>query len=252
MISFIYSRLAIGLNITAVQAGDLAIGDTVNATGQDSIAIGSNLSAASFPRSIAIGSQAFASNTSAIAMGDNVTASGITSIAIGASGTAANNTNSIAIGTNVTTGSINTIVMGTAATIGAGVPGTILIDTAIAPQLLFVPNLPTVAGTTLQYNNITGQITEAPSSRRYKENIRDLEVSKHFDKLRPRRFKLKKQHGNRESIGLIAEELVNYYPELVSADKEGKPNSINYELITAILIKEVQQMRKRIVKLEKH
>jgi len=41
---------------------------------------------------------------------------------------------------------------------------------------------------------------------------------------------------------LIAEEVENVYPELVSYDKEGKPFSVHYHLLPAMLLNEFKKL----------
>ena len=69
------------------------------------------------------------------------------------------------------------------------------------------------------------------------------------DNLRPVTYnntKLKKQ-----DIGLIAHELQEVYPFLVNGEKDGKEmQSVNYTGLIGILIKEIQELKKRVKKLE--
>ena len=54
------------------------------------------------------------------------------------------------------------------------------------------------------------------------------------------------------SIGLIAHELQKEYPFLVNGEKDGKNiQSVNYDGLISILIKEIQHLKKRLDKLEK-
>ena len=46
--------------------------------------------------------------------------------------------------------------------------------------------------------------------------------------------------SNVESIGLIAEEVYQYYPELVHLDSNGLPYSVNYELLSVLLLQLLQ------------
>jgi hypothetical protein len=43
-------------------------------------------------------------------------------------------------------------------------------------------------------------------------------------------------NSNIESIGLIAEQVYQYYPELVHLDSNGLPYSVNYELLSVLLL----------------
>jgi hypothetical protein len=53
------------------------------------------------------------------------------------------------------------------------------------------------------------------------------------------------------SIGLIAHELQPYYPFLVTGTKDGNnTQSINYTGLIGVLIKEIQELKQRVAKLE--
>jgi hypothetical protein len=102
----------------------------------------------------------------------------------------------------------------------------------------------------------TGLISRSTSSRRYKENIRDLEIdsSKIFN-LRPVSFVEKAT--KKERFGLIAEEvdkvlpaLVEYAPEkmVIKTSKSSKliPESVQYPMLSVLLLKEVKKLRMEI------
>jgi Chaperone of endosialidase len=93
----------------------------------------------------------------------------------------------------------------------------------------------------------TNELVELTSSRRYKENIRDLEeVSVVFDTLRPVRYRAKPGHGDdREHIGLIAEEVEELFPEFVTYGKDGEITGVMFDRIVAVTIKEIKAIRKR-------
>lgn len=83
------------------------------------------------------------------------------------------------------------------------------------------------------------------SSEKAKKNITDLEInsSKIYD-LRPVSFNWKEQEdGQPKAIGMIAEEVDKILPQLVSYDGEGKPHHITYELLSVLLLKELQKLR---------
>ena len=46
--------------------------------------------------------------------------------------------------------------------------------------------------------------------------------------------------------GLIAEEVAAVAPELVTYDDEGKPNSVQYRLLTPLLLNEMQEQQRTI------
>lgn len=89
---------------------------------------------------------------------------------------------------------------------------------------------------------------EVTSSRRFKQNIRDLEpVSEVFDQLRPVRYEAKPGHGDdREHIGLIAEEVEEVFPEFVTYNLEGNVTGLTFDKMVAVLIQEVKSLRARV------
>jgi hypothetical protein len=48
---------------------------------------------------------------------------------------------------------------------------------------------------------------------------------------------------------LIAEEVAKIYPELVSFDREGKPLAVRYDLLSSLLLNELQRQDDRIEQL---
>ena len=97
--------------------------------------------------------------------------------------------------------------------------------------------------------NIVGSCTAVEfllaSDYRIKENIQLLNDTYNIDNLKPSTYfntKLGKQ-----DIGLIAHELQEIYPELVTGEKDGKEmQSINYIGLIPILIKEIQDLKKKL------
>jgi len=108
-----------------------------------------------------------------------------------------------------------------------------------------------------------GTMVKAASSKRYKENIVDLTIatSKIFD-LVPRSFKFKDQiievindetkevsfetKIGKESFGLIAEEVYEILPELVSLNAEQQPEAVDYVMLSVLLLKEVKELKDEI------
>jgi hypothetical protein len=97
----------------------------------------------------------------------------------------------------------------------------------------------------------SGNLGVATSSRRFKENIKDMDVaSGKLLELRPVTFNYKKDSSETIQYGLIAEEVEKVYPELVSFDSDGKPMSVQYHVLPAMLLNEIQKLSKRIEFLE--
>ena len=94
-----------------------------------------------------------------------------------------------------------------------------------------------------------GTITSA-SDYRLKEYVSPLKLEEYsVDKLKPVYFKFKKD--GKENIGLIAHELQEYYPFLVEGEKDGEHiQTVNYIGLIGVLIKEVQDLKTRVLYLE--
>ena len=90
----------------------------------------------------------------------------------------------------------------------------------------------------------------AGSDYRIKEYIKSLNLDEYnVDNLRPVYFKFK--DSGKESIGVIAHELQEYYPFLVEGEKDGeKTQTVNYNGLIGVLIKEIQDLKKRVYILE--
>jgi hypothetical protein len=92
-----------------------------------------------------------------------------------------------------------------------------------------------------------GQLGTVSSSRRTKEDIRDMgEASAALARLRPVVFRYRKPFANGAKplqYGLIAEEVAEVYPELVAFDAEGEPETVLYRFLAPILLSEEQRQQ---------
>ena len=86
------------------------------------------------------------------------------------------------------------------------------------------------------------------SSIRYKENIKTLsdDFIDNFSKIRPVSFDYKPNIGYKNQYGLIAEEMEKIYPYVVTHDRDGNCEAIDYSKLTVLLIKKIQAMDKEI------
>jgi hypothetical protein len=83
------------------------------------------------------------------------------------------------------------------------------------------------------------------SDYRIKANVETLDETHTLDNLRP--VKYYQTQTRKNDIGFLAHELQKHYPELVEGEKDGtKMQSINYNGLLAILINEVQQLKRKI------
>ena len=87
-----------------------------------------------------------------------------------------------------------------------------------------------------------GVLKKQSSSKRYKENIRGLEVDReNILQLNPVRFDWKTT--GEPDIGLIAEEVEKAIPDLVVYDNEGKPDAVKYDKISLYLLGLVKELK---------
>jgi hypothetical protein len=85
----------------------------------------------------------------------------------------------------------------------------------------------------------TGKLGTFSSSRRFKREIKPMDkVSEAILWLKPVTFHYKSNKTNTAQFGLIAEEVAEVNPDLVIRDKEGKPYTVRYEAVNAMLLNE--------------
>lgn len=96
--------------------------------------------------------------------------------------------------------------------------------------------------------NASGQLGIPVSSIRYKENISDI-PDFNITNLRPVQFNYKSDETKTPCYGLIAEEVLETIPELVQF-KDGLPDSVHYNYLPIILLKELQKKEEWIMRLE--
>ena len=84
-----------------------------------------------------------------------------------------------------------------------------------------------------------GQLGTASSSRRYKTDIKPIDKSSEaILALKPVSFRYKLHEDRTRQFGLIAEEVAEANPELVIYDADGKPDTVRYEAVNAMLLNE--------------
>ena len=111
-----------------------------------------------------------------------------------------------------------------------------------------------VATTRTVYVDSDGHLGTLSSSRRYKEEIQSMEkASETLFALRPVTFRYRKDvdPGRARSFGLIAEEVAQVSPDLITCDKEGKPYSVRYEQVNAMLLNEFLKEHRKVEQLTK-
>lgn len=101
---------------------------------------------------------------------------------------------------------------------------------------------------------ITAQTVTQTSSREVKHDIRDLpEMGEKIDRLRPVSFVYNEDETGKTQYGLIHEETVGILPDVCAGaeDEDPRAKGINYVSLVPVLLKEIQDLRKRTAVLEK-
>jgi hypothetical protein len=96
-------------------------------------------------------------------------------------------------------------------------------------------------GSQAVYVNSGGKLGAQVSSQRFKEEIKPMNAaSEVMYSLRPVSFRYKPEIEPARPLGfgLIAEEVEKVSPDLVVCDKEGKPYSVRYDQVNAMLLNE--------------
>jgi uncharacterized coiled-coil protein SlyX len=94
-----------------------------------------------------------------------------------------------------------------------------------------------------------GQLGTVASSKRYKKDIATMDkASDAILSLRPVTFHYKTDTTGTPQFGLIAEEVAKVNPALVLPDKGGKPYTVRYDAVNAMLLNEFLKQHKRVEK----
>jgi hypothetical protein len=100
--------------------------------------------------------------------------------------------------------------------------------------------------------DVHGKVGTLASSRRFKDDIKPMDkTSEAFLALKPVTFHYKSDKNCSPRFGLIAEEVANVDPNLVARDKEGKPYSVRYDQVNAMLLNEFLKEHRKVQELEK-
>jgi hypothetical protein len=97
--------------------------------------------------------------------------------------------------------------------------------------------------------NSDGKLGTTTSSRRFKEEIKPMErASEALLSLKPVTFRYKKEidPAGTSQFGLVAEEVEKVNPDLVVRDKDGKPYSVRYDQVDAMLLNEFLKEHRKV------
>jgi trimeric autotransporter adhesin len=241
-----------------------------NTTGHDNTASGANALSSNTEgySNVAIGSGALASNLGAgntgfqntavgdFAMSDNTegwqntavgwqalqsNTTGIVNTAVGHNALGANTTGSQNIGLGEGAG-FNVHTASNVICIGTG--GQDVGDSCYINNIWLEPG-----GSQAVYVNDLGKLGAVVSSRRFKDEIKPMEqTSEVIYQLKPVSFRYKREIESTgpPSFGLIAEDVDTVNPDLVLHDKKGKPYTVRYDAVNAMLLNEFLEEHRKV------
>ena len=225
-----------GQGITTANTADGAEALEFNTTGVDNTATGAYalISNTTGNGNTAIGLDALDHNTTginntALGVGAGVQqTTGSNNIYIGDSGLNSTEANTIRIGASSSTGNDYTDCY-----IG-GIFGNTALGVAV-------------------YINSVGHLSTTASSARFKDDIKPMaNASEALFALKPVAFHYKKEIDptGKSQFGLVAEDVEKVNPNLVLPDKEGKPYSVRYDQVNAMLLNEFLKEHQEVQRLE--
>jgi hypothetical protein len=223
----------VGSYNTAIGIGALSS----STTGFSNVATGANalLSNIEGSGNTAIGPDSLSNNT----IGDNNTAIGTNALL---NSTTGSRNTAIVAGYDVSTAS-NVTCIGAFA-VGADVSNTTWISNVHGVTTQSATTAPVIVSD-------TGQLGTVASSKRFKKDVAIMDkASEAIMSLRPVTFHYKTDTKGTPQFGLIAEEVAKVSPALVLPDKEGKPYTVRYEAVNAMLLNEFLKAHRTVKKLE--
>src|SRR6266576_896156 len=133
--------------------------------------------------------------------------------------------------------------------VGTGLTGANVSDRCYIDDIWQEPG-----GSQAVYVNAAGKLGALVSSRRFKDEIKPMgEASEVIYRLKPVSFRYKPEvEATRlPAFGLIAEDVEKINPNLVIRDQEGKPYSVRYEQVKAMLLNEFLKEHRKVEQLTK-
>jgi hypothetical protein len=205
----------LGAANTAV--GDLALRNNTTSSNNTAVGRSALINNTTGSQNVAVGSDALNSNST-----------GSSNIGLGVlagANAAANSNNSIFIGNAGVSGDTGVIRLGT---------------TQFSTFIAGIFGVPITGGAAVEIN-ASGQLgTQAPSSRRYKDDVQPMTgMSALLQKLRPVTFRYKQPAPDGTTpiqYGLIAEEVAEVLPALALFDGEARPDGVRYQVLPSLLL----------------
>ena len=187
-----------------------------------------------------------------IALSSNTNGNFNTAVGYAALYNSANGSQNIALGyqagINITSGG-NNIDIGNSGF--SSDSGTIRIGSTNNQSLTYIAGIynDPVPANTAVYINPDGRLGLLTSSARFKHNIRDMaDASDALLSLRPVTFQYKPEIDPQDmpQFGLVAEEVAKVDPDLVVRDQQGRPYTVRYEAVNAMLLNEFLKEHKTV------
>jgi hypothetical protein len=99
----------------------------------------------------------------------------------------------------------------------------------------------------------SGQLGVAPSSERFKDKIKPMDkASEAILALKPVSFRYKKEidPDRTTQFGLVAEDVAKVDPDLITRDEQGRPETVRYDAVNAMLLNEFLKEHRRVQELK--
>jgi len=220
-----------------------------NTTGFQNVAVGHGALTTNTEGSF---NTALGKSTLAVNTGDGNTACGNVALFnnVGNNNTALGNI----AGSNLTTGD-NNIDIGYNVGGVAGESNTIRIGNSdITATFIAGISGATASGGAQVFVNSNGKLGTSTSSARFKEDIKPMgKTSEAILGLKPVTFRYKKEIDAQSipQFGLVAEEVEKVNPNLIIRDREGKPQTVRYEQVNAMLLNEFLKEHQKVQEQQK-
>jgi hypothetical protein len=206
-----------------------------NTTGRDNTAIGQSVLANNTTgfENTAIGRSASANNTTGhdnTAIGDDALLGNLTG----------NNNVALGAGAGLAVSTANNVIC-----IGQLIQGENINNSCYIGSIFGQ----TASDGTAVFINSDGKLGTATSSKRFKEDIKPMDkTSEALFSLKPVSFHYKKEidRASTSQYGLMAEEVEKVNPDLVVRDKEGKPYTVRYDAVNAMLLNEFLKEHRKV------
>lgn len=119
--------------------------------------------------------------------------------------------------------------------------------TQTATYIAGITGVPITGGSPVAVSSID-QLGVGSSSARFKEKIKSMgKTSEALLALKPVTFRYKKEldPDGTPQFGLVAEETAQVNPDLVTRDEQGKPYTVRYDAVSAMLLSEFLKKHRR-------